>query len=112
MQNNDQRMALIKRAVKILREDSPWVFGNFSTAYGLYHSWYKNAKPTPFGGNTLKYKRINVEERQKKRGDWNQAESWFIYLLLFLFLVITVPAILKYIKEDRGLEKASQMFKR
>lgn len=112
MQNNDQRMAFIKRAVKILREDSPWVFGNFSTAYGLYHSWYKNAKPTPFGGNTLKYKRVNVEERQKKRGDWNQAESWFIYLLLFLFLVITVPAILKYIKEDRGLDKASQVFKR
>ena len=58
MTNTPERAALIQEMLAIAREDAPWMWGVHPVGYGLYHSWYYNAKPMTFGGNTLKYKRL------------------------------------------------------
>ena len=64
----------------IAREDAPWIWGFHPVEYGLYHEWFKNAKPMSFGGNTLKYKRVDAQLREQCRDDWNRPITWLLLL--------------------------------
>ena len=72
MVNSAERAALIRDMLAIAQEDAPWIWGFHPVGYGLYHAWQHNTKPLTFGGNTLKYKRIDPDLREQSRIAWNR----------------------------------------
>ena len=51
----------------ILQQDAPWIWGYHRVAFGLYHSWMQNVKSNAMANNTIKYKSIDVVERNASR---------------------------------------------
>ena len=76
MDNTPARLAVIKRMLRILQRDAPWVWGFHPVSYGLYHHWVKNVKPNAMANNTLKYLRIDAAERALRRREWNRPRVW------------------------------------
>ncbi len=93
MENSPERLTLIQRMLEILRYDAPWVFGVHPKSVSLYHSWCHNLKPNLMANNKLKYLRIDPQQRQILRQQWNQPVLWPILLILAFIIVITLPAI-------------------
>jgi len=87
----------------IVREDAPWLWGYHPIEYGLYHEWFKNAKPTGFVSNTLKYKRVDPVLRQERQKEWNQPITWPLWVALVLFIAATIPAAVVIYKRERGV---------
>ena len=96
MSDSPQRLALIARMLAMVREDAPWLWGYHPTSYGLYHSWFSNAKPNQMANNTLKYKRIDPMSRAHKRAEWNQPIVWPLWIGLGVVGLLTFPAFLAY----------------
>ncbi len=92
MPNGPERMEIISRMLEIARADAPLIWGYHPVAFGLYHSWYRNAKPMTIGGNTLKYKRIDPALRERKREEWNRPILWPVWLFLGLLAAALLPA--------------------
>ncbi len=92
MQNGPERQQLIDRMIAILRHDSPWLWGFYPKDFSLYHSWYFNAKPNSMAHNTMMYKRIDAEMRERRQYDWNRPVLWPLIILLLLFLLSMIPA--------------------
>jgi ABC-type transport system substrate-binding protein len=105
MTNTPERAALIQEMLAIAREDAPWMWGVHPVGYGLYHSWYHNAKPLTFGGNTLKYKRLDPVVREQKRAAWNAPVTAPLWVALGLFVLSTIPATLSIYRRQRGVPK-------
>jgi hypothetical protein len=68
----------------------------------LHHDWYHNAKPNLMANNTLKYKRIDAEQRAALRDEWNQPVTWPMVLLALVFLVSLVPAVIVFRRRERS----------
>ncbi|MGD8937863.1 MAG: ABC transporter substrate-binding protein [Gammaproteobacteria bacterium] len=96
MNNGPQRQQIIDDMVDIARKDSPWVWGLHPKQFTLYHSWYHNVKPNLMANNTLKYKKIDPEKREKLRRQWNQPVIWPIILTIVVLIVAIVPAVNSY----------------
>ncbi len=99
--NGEKRQKIIDEMVDILQSDSPWLFGFFPRAFSLHHSWYKNASPHLMANNTLKYKGIDFQERQRMRNEWNRPVLWPIALITVSFLIFILPAIRYYRRRER-----------
>jgi ABC-type transport system substrate-binding protein len=93
MQNDAERLAIIDEMLEIAGRDAPMIWGYHPVAFGLYHDWYRNAKPMTIGGGTLKYKRIEPALREAEREAWNKPILWPV-LAFFAFLALTaLPAV-------------------
>jgi oligopeptide transport system substrate-binding protein len=106
MTNSPRRAELIREMLKIAREDAPWIWGYHPVEYGLYHAWYRNAKPMLFGGNTLKYKRVDPVLREQCRKEWNRPISWPLWATLALLILGTIPAAVVVYRRERGVPGA------
>ncbi len=82
MDNGPERQRIIDRMVEILRRDAPWVWGFFPKSFSLFHSWYHNVSLNLMANNTLKYKRIDPELRDRLRREWNPPIIWPLLALL------------------------------
>ncbi len=102
MDNSPQRQAVIDEMLTIARTDAPWIWGFHSKDFGLYHEWYKNAKPNDMANNTTKYKRVDPELRAQKRVQWNAPVTWPVWLLLAVLLLGTAPAWLIYRRHEKS----------
>ena len=71
-------------------------------SYTLSHQWLHNRKPTDMGNNTLKYQRIDVEQRQTLRQAWNRPVWWPLLVAALGLLLIILPAALAYRRRERG----------
>jgi ABC-type transport system substrate-binding protein len=105
MANTPERAALIQEMLAIVRTDAPWVWGLHPVGYGLYHAWYHNAKPMAFGGNTLKYKRVDPVLRQQQRLAWNQPVTTPLWVTLGVVLLGTIPATIIIYRRQRGVPR-------
>jgi ABC-type transport system substrate-binding protein len=105
MANSPQRAAIIREMLAIVRADAPWMWGFHPVSYGLYHAWYRNAKPMTFGGNTLKYKRIDPTLRQQHRVAWNQTVTAPLWIALGVLALGTIPATISIYRRQRGVPK-------
>ncbi len=102
MDDTPERLALIKQMHAVLQHDAPLHFGYFPVGYSLYHQWYYNAKPNLMGRNTLKYKRIDGELRERLRREWNRPLIWPLVLSGLVLLLACVPAaVLVWKREHR-----------
>ena len=105
MDNSPERQLIIDRMVAILRHDAPWSWGYFPKAFSLHHAWYHNVKPNLMANNTLKYKRLDPQLRERLRQQWNPPVVWPIALLLGLLLLSGIPALLIYRRRERSSAK-------
>ncbi|MCZ6804870.1 MAG: ABC transporter substrate-binding protein [Proteobacteria bacterium] len=100
MSNTPERQDVINQMVGIVRRDAPWLWGYHPVGFSLHHNWYKNAKPNLMANNTLKYKRIDPSIRKEKREEWNQPVWWPIQLLIFVLVLILLPAIITFRRKE------------
>lgn len=105
MVNSPQRAAIIQEMLAIARRDAPWMWGFHPVDYGLYHDWYRNAKPMAFGSNTLKYKRIDPGGRQQQRVTWNQPRTTPLWIAFGILVLGTIPASISIYRRQRGVPK-------
>ncbi len=100
MQNGPQRQAIIDEMVEIVCRDAPWLWGLHPKQFGLYQSWYLNAKPNLMAHNTLQYKRIDPVLREQKRAEWNQPRVWPVVAALLVLVIGTLPAVISYRRKE------------
>ena len=92
MEDGPERLALIDRMLAIARRDAPWVWGFHPKAFTLYHAWYRNARPHLMANNTLKYIRVEPEQRLAAQRAWNRPVLWPLGAGAALLLVVLFPA--------------------
>jgi len=102
MDNGPQRQLIIDRMVEIVRREAPWAWGFFPKAFSLSHAWYGNVKPNLMANNTLKYKRIDSELRERQRALWNPPVVWPLLLLVAVLIISAVPAFRLYRRRERS----------
>jgi len=95
-----ERMELIERMVKLLREDAPWVWGFHPRDYSLLHQWVFNVKPSHMGKNGVKFYRVDAALRQQKQLEWNRPVLWPIGALLVLLVASGIPAYRSYRRRE------------
>ena len=87
MESGEARKEVIEKMIKIVRKESPWIWGFHSKSLVLYHQWNENVLPAALAGNALKYKRVNSALRYEKQRAWNQPVL-FPLALLALFILL------------------------
>ena len=103
MENSSERSALIKEMNRLIQRDSPWVFTYHPVAFGLSHQWVKNSKPNSLDGGTLKFLRIDTDQRVGYRQAWNQPVIWPLWLCVVLLILGSIPAVITIWKRERGV---------
>ena len=99
--NAARRAALIARMNRIVQHDAPWIFGYHPKSYTLSHSWLHSRKPMGVGNNALKYQRLDVAERERRREEWNKPVLWPLVGLLAALGVALLAAVLAYRRRER-----------
>ena len=102
MEDSSERQKIIDQMLRILRKDSPWIWGYHPKDYALYHEWYTNVKPNKMTHNNMKYHRIDSNMREEKRLYWNKPVFWPLALFLIVLIVGLIPAFIIYQKKERG----------
>lgn len=102
MKDSSERQKIIDQMLRILRKDSPWIWGYHPKDYALYHEWYTNVKPNKMTHNNMKYHRIDSNMREEKRLYWNKPVFWPLALFLIVLIVGLIPAFIIYQKKERG----------
>ena len=102
MENSPERLAIIREMNHLLQQDAPWVFAYHPVVFGLSHQWVKNSKPSTLGGGTLKYFRVDTEQRTENRQAWNQPVVWPLWICIALLVLGTIPAVITIWKRQRG----------
>ena len=106
MENSPQRLAIIGRMNRQLQEDAPWIFGFHPKSYTLGHVWLHNRKPNDVANNILKYQRIDVAERARKRQEWNAPVLWPLALMALFLVAVILPAVISYRRRERGTARS------
>ena len=101
LDDGPERQALIDEMIEIARRDGPWVWGYYPKAFSLHHAWLTNLKPNDMANNTLKYRRLDPELRQRLREEWNRPVLWPLWLGASLIVLAILPAILSYRRRER-----------
>jgi ABC-type transport system substrate-binding protein len=101
LDDGPERQALIDEMIAIARRDGPWVWGYYPKAFSLHHGWLSNLKPNDMATNTLKYRRLDPELRQRQREAWNQPVLWPLWLGAGMLILAVLPAILGYRRRER-----------
>ena len=101
MENGPERQALIDRMYEILRQDAPWVWGFHPKTFGLNHAWLGNLKPNQMARNKLKYYRVDVALREKRRAEWNAPALWPLALAIAALVLTALPAAASYRRRER-----------
>lgn len=100
MPNGPERQAKITELLKIVREDSPWLFGFHPIDFVLSHSWNRPSKPNPIANNLLKYERLNPKERDQKREEWNKPTLWPIWIIVGIMALMLVPLVITFWRRE------------
>lgn len=108
MDNGPARLQIVRRMNRILQEDAPWIFGFHPKSYTLGHAWLYNRKPNDVANNILKYQRIDVVERARRRHDWNAPVLWPLILVGVGLVSLIVPAVLAYRRRERSAARTAR----
>ena len=100
MPNGPEREAKILQALKILRKDSPWIWGVHPIDFTLSHQWNRPSKPHAIANNLLKYERLNPHLRAKLRSEWNKPVKWPLWLLLGFIIIFSLPLIITFWRRE------------
>lgn len=98
--NGPERQRKIDALIKIVREDTPWIWGMHPIDFTLSHAWNRVSKPHPIANNTLKYERLNVKKRAELRERWNQPTWWPLLFLAGFLLIMLIPLLITYWRRE------------
>ncbi len=101
MENSPERAELIAEMIDIVRFDAPWVWGFIPKQFSLHHDWYRNSKPNLMANNSLKYRRIEPQQRLMMQAQWNKPVLWPVIALVLLVLVVVLPAFFAFRRQQR-----------
>lgn len=94
--NTPKRQEIIDQMVDLVRRDGPWVFQFHPQSYYLSHGWVHNNKPQPIGYNSMKYYRIDSQQRSQAQLDWNSPQyQWPLLVLALVFVPISLYPLLR-----------------
>lgn len=96
MADSPERRRLIAQMVDIAQRDAPWIWGFYPQSLALYHGWYRNVWANPLANNTLKYKRIDAQQRRTLQQQWNQPVLWPLAVVLVLLVLSVYPLYRAY----------------
>jgi ABC-type transport system substrate-binding protein len=102
MDDGPQRQAVIDQLVEIARRDAPWVWGFNPKSFSLHHQWVHNAVPNTMANNTLKYRRLEPELRERLQAQWNPPVLWPLWTLLGLGVALVLPALWLVRRRERS----------
>ena len=92
MDNTPERLEIIRKMLRMLRNDAPAIFDYHPLGYALYHDWYRNAWPNAMAVNAMKYHRIDAARRAEYRKEHNAPRVWPVVAFLAVLGVSAVPA--------------------
>ena len=101
MKNSLEREILINKILKIIQNDSPWVWGFHPKSFSLSHKWVKNIESNLMANNTLKYKKIKNDIRMEKIKIWNKPNFILLYFLLLVAFIFLLSIIIMIKIKDR-----------
>lgn len=101
MDEGTERQEIIDRMVRMLQTDAPWLFGYHDVAYVLQHGWMSNRKAGKIIRGNMKYQKVDVSLREKRRAEWNAPIRWPIAVMLGLLAAIIAPAVISYRRRER-----------
>ncbi len=96
MDDGPERFKILQRMQQIIRKDAPWVFGVNPKSFSLFHGWYHNIKPNLMANNRLKYTRLDIQQREIKRKQWNKPVFWPLGVLAGILALLIFPAVRAY----------------
>ena len=102
MDDGPERQAVIDQLVEIARRDAPWVWGFNPKSFSLHHQWVHNAVPNTMANNTLKYRRLEPELRERLQAQWNPPVLWPLWTLLGLGVALLMPALWLVRRRERS----------
>ncbi|MBT9540277.1 ABC transporter substrate-binding protein [Thiobacillus sp.] len=102
MDNGPARQKVIDAMLEIVRRDAPWIYAYYPKSFGLRHGWVHNVKPNLMANNTLKYRRVDPELRERQREAWNQPVLWPIVLMLGGLFALIAPAAIAWRRREEG----------
>ncbi len=102
MGNGPERREIVRRMNRILQDDAPWIFGFHPKSYTLGHAWLYNRKPNDVANNILKYQRVDIAERARRRYQWNAPVRWPLALAGVGLVLFIVPAVVAYRRRERS----------
>ena len=102
MANGPERQAVLDRMIEIARRDAPWVWGFVPKAFSLHHRWLHNAHPNQMANNTLKYRRVEPELRERSRRAWNPPILWPLWAGASVLVLLILPAWWLVRRRERG----------
>ena len=94
--NGPKRKALIRKMVRLVQKDAPWVWGLHPKSLTLFHDWYHNVWANPMANDTLKYQRLDPQARVDKQQAWNRPVVWPLWLFGGLILASIYPLMAAY----------------
>jgi ABC-type transport system substrate-binding protein len=92
----EERDTLVARMVELFRRDAVWLYVYYPKDIYLNNSWVYNAKRHGISKATLKYLRIDSEERARKREAWNQPITWPLWVGVAAVVGLLLPGVLAY----------------
>jgi oligopeptide transport system substrate-binding protein len=98
-ENGPERTAEIRKIVRILERERPWIELFHREDYSLYHGWVRNMKPMGISAPTYQYRDIDPDERARLRREWNEPIVWPAYVLLIGLVLVIIPGIKTYLNE-------------
>ena len=90
------RLQKIKEMVKILQQDSPWIWGYHPIGFTLSQQWVNPFKPSSVANNLLKYYSLEPAKRETLQKNWNSLILWPIIVFIFLIILIFLPVLITY----------------
>ncbi len=91
-----ERAELVARMVELYRQDAVWLYAFYPRDIYLNNSWVYNTKRHGISKATLKYLRIDTEERARKREAWNQPVTWPLYASALVVVGLLWPGVAAY----------------
>lgn len=91
-----ERFQVIQQMIKILQEDTPWIWGFYPKSFALYQGWTRITKPGGMAINTLKYFKVNPALRAEQQLRWNKPKHWPLLFLLAILILMGVYLFYRY----------------
>jgi len=101
MKNSSERNFIIKKMLRIIQEDCPWIWGFHPKSFSLSHKWLENIENNLMANNTLKYKNINNDIRIEKISKWNKPNYLLIYFFIIIIIIFILSTFIMVRKKDK-----------